>query len=126
MGKVAVLKHAGDEITLSMVKWRVRRPLLSLGKKLGLINRFYIALFVPKYEIAIFKGAKTWVLLSKPTDIFYYPDADIAHRKWGELKSILTADGIYGLADFIGDASSAEQGHVSNLDFHAELRSFQR
>jgi hypothetical protein len=122
MRKVAVLNHGGAEITLSMVRWRARRLALFLGKKLGIINRFSIALFVPKYEIAVYDGGPSAVFSRKPVYIFYYPDAAIALRKWDELSSILTAEGVYGLADFIRGGHPREQGLVSNLDFDAELK----
>ena len=110
MGKVAVVKHGEDEITLSMVPWRARRLALYLGKKLGLINRFDIALFVPKYEIAVCEGGPNVVFTTKPMCIFYYPNAKIALTKWDELKSILASGGIFGAADFIREGHPREQG----------------
>jgi hypothetical protein len=57
MGEVRMASYEGSEITLSMVKWgAVRRLLLSLGKRFRLVNRFSIALFVPRYEIALYEG----------------------------------------------------------------------
>ncbi len=57
MRKFAVVRHSEDEITLSMIGWGwVRRLALFWGKKLGVINRYYIALFIPKYEIAVYEG----------------------------------------------------------------------
>lgn len=76
--KVAVLNHDGAEITLSMVRWRTRRLALFLGKRFGIINRLSIALFVPKYEIAVYDGGRKAVFSRKPIYIFYYPDAGIA------------------------------------------------
>jgi len=77
MGKVTVVHHDDAEITLSMVKWGIfRRSLLVLGKRLGLINSFSVAAFVPWYEIAIYDGGMASVLSKKPYLIFYYPDTN--------------------------------------------------
>jgi hypothetical protein len=122
MGKVAVLNHGKTEITLRMIRWRTRRVALFLGKKFGLINRFSIALFVPKYEIDVFDSSRKAIFSQKPVYIFYYPSADIALRKWDELTSLLAVEGLYGIADFIRAGHPREQGLVSNLDFDAELR----
>jgi hypothetical protein len=122
MGKVGVLNHGEAEITLSMARWRARRLALFLGKKFGIINRFSIALFVPKYEIAVYDGGRRAVFSRKPVYIFYYPDANVALKKWDELTAILTAEGLYGVADFIRAGRPREQGLVSNLDFDAELK----
>jgi hypothetical protein len=65
MGKVAVVNHRGSQITLSMVKWSVRRLALYWGKKLRLINRLSIALFIPKYEIAVYDGGPKVVFSEK-------------------------------------------------------------
>ena len=63
MRKFAVVRHSEAEITLSMVRWGwVRRFALFWGKKLGKINRFYIALFTPKYEIAVYEGGSSPVV----------------------------------------------------------------
>lgn len=124
MRKVAVLNHGGAEITLSMVRWRVRRLALFFGKTFGIINRFSIALFVPKYEISVYAGGRSAVFSRKPVYIFYYPNAEIALIKWDELSSILTAEGVYGVADFIRNGHPREQGLMSNLDFGAELKRF--
>ena len=121
MGKIAVLNHGGAEITLSMIRWRTRRLALFLGKKFRIINRFSIALFVPKYEIAVYYGGRKTVFSRKPIYIFYYPDAGIALKKWDELTAILTAEGLFGVADFIRAGHPREQGLVSNLDFDAEF-----
>ena len=56
--------------TLSMVRWRARRLVLFWGKKLRIINRFSIALFVPKYEIAVYDGGPKVVFAEKPYIIF--------------------------------------------------------
>jgi hypothetical protein len=116
------------EITLSMVKWGwVRRSALFWGKKLGIIDRFYIALFIPKYEIAVYEGRAKGNVFSKRAFfqnfryIFYYPDAAIASRKWDELVSILEREGIFGTAEFIGAGDPEEQDFVSNLNFEEYL-----
>jgi len=78
MGKVAVVRHGDAEITLSMVRWRARRVALRWGKKLGVLNRFYIALFIPKYEIALYESdPKAIFSLKKPYIIFYYPNKEL-------------------------------------------------
>ena len=67
MRKFAVVRHSEAEITLSMVRWGwVRRFALFWGKKLGKINRFYIALFTPKYEIAVYEGGPKVVFFQNP------------------------------------------------------------
>lgn len=81
MGKVAVVKHGADEITLSMVRWRARRLMLYCEKKLGLINSFDIALFVPKYEIAVYEGGPGSVFTKKPEDIFFIIQIKKSHMK---------------------------------------------
>jgi len=122
MRKFAVVRHSEAEITLSMVRWGwVRRLALFWGKKLGTINRFYIALFIPKYEIAVYEGGPKVVFFQKPLYIFYYPDAVIASRKWDELISILEREGVFGTADFIRAGEPREQGLVSNLNFEERL-----
>src|SRR6266481_3480225 len=120
MRKFAVVRHREDEITLSMVRWGwVRRLALFWGKKLGVINRYFIALFIPKYEIAVYEGGT--VFFQKPLYIFYYPDAVIASKKWNELASILEGEGIFGTADFIRAGNPREQGLVSNLNIEERL-----
>jgi hypothetical protein len=99
----------------------VRRLALCWGKKLGIINRFFIALFTPKYEIAVYEGGPKVVLFQKPLYIFYYPDAVIASKKWDELASILAREGIFGTADFIRAGHPREQGLISNLNFEERL-----
>jgi len=67
MRKFAVVRHSEDEITLSMVSWGwVRRLALFWGKKLGIINRYYIALFIPRYEIAVYEGGPKVVFFQSP------------------------------------------------------------
>jgi len=120
MRKFAVVRHREAEITLSMVRWGwVRRLALFWGKKLGVINRYFIALFIPKYEIAVYEGGT--VFFQKPLYIFYYPDAVIASKKWDELASILEGEGIFGTADFIRAGNPREQGLVSNLNIEERL-----
>ena len=122
MRKFAIVRHSEAEITLSMVRWGwVRRLALFWGKKLGIINRFFIALFIPTHEIAVYEGGPKVVFSQKPLYIFYYPDAGIASRKWDELVSILEREGIFGTADFIGAGEPREQGLVSNLNFEKRL-----
>jgi len=122
MGKVAVIQHSKGEITLSMVKWgRAKRSAFHWGKKLRVINRFFIALFTPKYEIAVYKGGPKAVLCERPVYIFYYPTEMLAFRKWDELASILEREGIFGTADFIRAGHPREQGLVSNLNFEGDF-----
>ena len=122
MREFAVVRHSEAEITLSMVRWGwVRRLALFWGKKLGIINRFFIAFFIPKSEIAVYEGGPKVVFFQKLLYIFYYPDAVIASRKWDELVSILEREGIFGTADFIKAGEPREQGLVSNLNFEERL-----
>jgi hypothetical protein len=120
MGKIAVVNHDGSEITLSMVRWRARRLVLFWGKKLRIINRFSIALFVPKYEIAVYDGGPKVVFAEKPYIIFYYPNAKIAFQKWEELIPIFESGGLYALSDFIRAGHPREQG-VSDIDFEGRM-----
>jgi hypothetical protein len=124
MGKVTVVNHEGSEITLSMVKWGwPRRLMLSLGKKLRIFNRFSIALFVPKYEIAIYDGGSRVVFSQKPYIMFYYPDAGAASSKWNELATIFERGGLYGdeLQDFIRAGHPREQGVLLIERFHDQI-----
>jgi len=111
MGKFTVVNYHGSEITLSMVRWRARRLALFFGKKLGIINRLSIALFVPKYEIAVYDGGRRAVLSGKPYMIFYFPNAKIAFRKFDELVAIFKRGGLYAdeLPDFIRTGHPREQ-----------------
>jgi|ERR1700675_4916851 len=122
MGKVAVVNHGGSEITLSMVRWRARRLALFCGKKLGIINRYSIALFVPKYEIAVYDGGRKVVFSEKPYIIFYYPNAKIAFQKWDELVAIFKDGGLYAsqLSDFIRTAHPREQS-ATLIDFEGRM-----
>ena len=122
MGKVAVVSRGDSEITLSMVRWRARRFTLFWGKKLGIVNRFSIALFIPKYEIAVYDGGPKVVFSQKPYIIFYYPTAKIAVQKWEELTVIFKDGGLYAsaLSDFIRSGHPREQG-VSDIDFAGQM-----
>ena len=114
MRKFAVVRHSEAEITLSMVRWGwVRRFALFWGKKLGKINSLYIAIFTPKYEIAVYEGGT--VFFQRPRYIFYYPDAAIASKRWGELASTLEREGFSGMSDFMSD-DPREEGFISNMD----------
>jgi hypothetical protein len=118
MGKVAVLDHEGAKITLSMIKFGLsKRMLFCVARKLRLIDRYSFAIFTPKYEIAVFRGIPKGVLskavfVSMPDVIFYYPDADTAARKWGDLATAIEQGGLLGAAllRFMSDAHPSEQG----------------
>jgi hypothetical protein len=114
MGRFAVLEHAGNKITLSMIKFGLpRRILFHIAKKLRLVDRFEFAVFTPKYEIAVFDGGREAVYsLHTPPFVFYYPDAGTANKKWGELVTVLEEGGLHGdqLIDFIRNAHPREQG----------------
>jgi hypothetical protein len=73
MGKVAVVNRGGSEITLSMVRWRARRLALFWGKKLGIINRFAIAPFLPNHELAVYDGGPDVVLRRGPISFSIIP-----------------------------------------------------
>jgi len=122
MGKFAVVNHGGSEITLSMVRWRARRLALFCGNKLGIINRHSIALFVPKYEIAVYDGGPKVVFSEKPSIIFYYPNEKIAFQKWDELAAIFKDGGLHAsqLSDFIRAGHPREQG-VGTIDFEGRV-----
>ena len=119
MGKFAVVNHGSSEITLSMVRWGARRLALYWGKELGLINRYSIAFFIPKYEIAVYDGGPRVVFSEKPYLIFYYPNAEIAFRKWDELIALFERGG-HGVPDFIRAGHPDEQG-VSFIDFECRM-----
>jgi hypothetical protein len=85
---------------------------LFFGRKLGLINRFDISLFIPKYEIAVYEGDPKVVFSQKPAYIFYYSNECIALKKWDELVSVLARDGIFGTAEFIRAGHPREQGFL--------------
>lgn len=120
MGKVAVVNHGGSQITLSIVKWGGRRLASYWGKKFRLINRFSIALFIPKYEIAVYDGKPKVVFSEKPYIIFYYPNKKLAFQKWDELVGIFTHRGLYAVPDFIRAGHPHEQG-VSEFDFEGRM-----
>jgi hypothetical protein len=112
MGKFAVVDHAGEKITLSMVKLGVmKRMLLRLAKKFRMVDRYEFALFSPRYELAVFDGPSI-VLSPMPHFIFYYPDTDTATRKWNELTAAVELGGLCGgqFIDFIRNADPREQG----------------
>lgn len=115
VGKVAVVAFEGSEFTLSMVKWGViRRTALFLGKKFRLINQFTIALFVPRYEIAIFEGSPKAMFHKRPDIIFYYPDKDIAVAKLEELTELVRQGGSFGgpVMDFLRNGVPRQQGFL--------------
>lgn len=115
MGQFSVLTYKGSEITLSKVKWGIfRRFALWAGKKVRLINRFEIALFVPKYEVAIFDGGRGSVFLKRPFLIFYYPAKKVADVKFNELALVLTKGGLLGepMQQFIRDGEPRQQACV--------------
>jgi hypothetical protein len=109
MGKVAAIEHAGRKITLSMVKFGLsKRILLKIKPKYP-----QLAMFTPRYEIALFDGGPEAVIsLHKPHLIFYYPDADTATRKWGELVAAVEQGGLHGneIIQFIRNGDPCEQG----------------
>lgn len=113
MGEVRIASYEGSEITLSMVKWvAVRRWLLSLGKRVRLVNRFSIALFVPRYEIALYEGNPGVVFSNRPFIIFYYPNQAIARTKLEELVGVVQQGELLGkqLQDFLRNGAPREQG----------------
>lgn len=113
MGDVRIASYEGSEITLSMVKWgAVRRSLLFLAKRFRLVNRFSIALFVPRYEIALYEGNPRVVFSKRLFIIFYYPDQAIARTKLEELVTLVEQGGLLGkpLQEFLRNAAPREQG----------------
>ena len=99
----------------------MRRLALFWGKKLGIINSLYIAIFTPKYEIAVYEGGT--VFFQKPRYIFYYPDAAIASKRWDDLAFTLERDGFSGLSDFVRAGYPWEKGPIRNcLDLAEHLR----
>jgi hypothetical protein len=113
MGKIAVVHHGGSQITLSMIRFGLpRRMLLRLARRFRMVDRFRFPLFTPKYEIALFDGSPIIFSLRNPYLVFYYPDADTASRKWGELVAAVKQGGLYGnaIVQFIRDGDPCEQG----------------
>jgi hypothetical protein len=114
MGKLAVIDHRGRKTTLSMVKFGLsKRILLRLAKKFRIVNRYELALFVPKYEIAVFDSDSVFARI--PHLIFYYPDADTATRKWLQLSAVVEQGGLHGkeMVQFVRDGNPHEQGFSS-------------
>ena len=115
----AVVRYRNSEIALSLVSWSAfRRLSFFLAKKLGLINRLDVALFVPSCEIAIFDGDPSVVPLKKPFIVFYYPDHEAARRKLDELASLVQEGGLTGapLTTFIRNGHPREQGCMLGED----------
>jgi hypothetical protein len=115
MGRVVVVDHAGTKITLSMTRFRLpRRMLLRLVARFRMFDATTIKfpVFIPKYEIAVFDGPPKVFSLRTPDLVFYYPDADIATRKWAELAAAVQQGGLLGeaLDHFITYANPREQG----------------
>jgi hypothetical protein len=113
MGAVRIASYEGSEITLSMVKWgAVRRSLLFLAKRFRLVNRFSVALFVPRYEIALYEGNPRVVFSKRPFIIFYYPDEVIARAKLEEIVTLVQQGGLLGkpLQEFLRNGAPREQG----------------
>ena len=120
MGEIRIASYEGSEITLSMVKWgAIRRSLLYLGKRFRFVNRFSVALFVPRYEIALYKGNPRVVFSKRPSIVFYYPDKAIALAKLEELVTIVQQGGILGkpLQEFLRNGAPREQSAMLAQDW---------
>jgi hypothetical protein len=70
------------------------------------------ALFIPKYEIAVYEGAAPVVFSKAPEMVFYYPDKAAALLRLGDLESAIVEGGLDGAPtlDFIRDANHALAG----------------
>jgi hypothetical protein len=118
MGELAKITHNGTDITVSMIKWGVlRRTALSLMMKCG---QRAPTRFVPKYETAVVKGS---FFTSKPIYVFYYPNRQVAYKKWSELTANLKSGGLYGqeMQALFRNMKRDEQGYVANLPPLEEL-----
>jgi hypothetical protein len=96
MRKMAVVDHAGTKITLSMIRFGLpRRILLRLATRFRMFDPTTInyPVFIPRYEIAVFDGPPKVSSLRAPDRVFYYPDEDIAARKWAELAAAVEQGG---------------------------------
>ncbi len=115
MSNLRIAVYEGSEITLSMVKCgTIRRLSLLLAKKFRLVNRFSVALFIPRYEIALYEGNPRVVFLKRPSIIFYYPNRTIARAKLEELVTLVQQGGLLGepLTEFLRNGAPREQGSM--------------
>ncbi len=109
MGKLSVVQFGGSDITLSMIRWGILRRYRS--NKFGFMN-LTGALFIPKYEIAVYDGEPSVKYkLGLPDMVFYYPDKSTALQKFDELRAVITQGGLFGkpIRDFISSAEPKEQ-----------------
>jgi hypothetical protein len=96
MGKWAVVTLEDSVITLSMVKWgALRRAVLVLGRKSGVISRFSPTLFIPSYECAVYDGGPRQLLRKLPRVTFYFANQNTAQTEFEELRGALQKDGVH-------------------------------
>ncbi len=91
MGKFARITDANDGsvVALSLIKWGVlRRSALSVlpGQR--------PTHFIPRYEIAVFKGPHAGL---KPYVAFFYCDEEAALKGWDELVKMIEGFGLIGV-----------------------------
>ena len=91
MGKFARITdaHDGSLVALSLIKWGVlRRGALSVlpGQR--------PTHFIPRYEIAVFKGPHAGL---KPYMVFFYCDEEAALKGWDELVKSIEGSGLIGV-----------------------------
>ena len=112
MRKLDTVTHQGSKLTLSMIKWGVlrRAALARIGQGAG-----SPALFIPRYEIAIYEGSQSVVFSQRPTMLFYYPDEETALEKWDELVGIVKVGGLYAISEFIRNGDPRKQGFLTNF-----------
>jgi len=124
MGKAAFVTFKDSEITLSMVKWSaIRKVLLVLGRKSGIISRFSPTLFVPSHECAVYDGGPRQVFQKTPYIIFYFANKNTAQMEFEKLRGTLQNYGLYGgLSKYIRqNIENRNIGSVDHVNFREEL-----
>jgi hypothetical protein len=107
-GKVRVVQWNGFDFTLSLIRWGILRRYRARRGKITFFDTG--ALFIPKYEIAVYKGDPPFDI-NTPEMVFYYPDKAAALLRLGDLEAAISEGGLDGapLRDFIQDANPKRQ-----------------
>jgi|GEM_PF-6626496 len=108
-GKLRVVRWNGFDFTLSLIRWGFLRRYRARRGKITFFDTG--ALFIPKYEIAVYEGAAPVVFSKAPEMVFYYPDKAAALLRLGDLESAIVEGGLDGAPtlDFIRDANPQRQ-----------------
>jgi hypothetical protein len=86
-GKLRVVQWNGFDFTLSLIRWGILRRYRARRGKITFFDTG--ALFIPKYEIAVYEGAPAVVYSEAPEMVFYYPDKASALVRLGDLESAI-------------------------------------